>query len=289
MTQVAFLGLGAMGLPMALNVQRKGFAVTAWNRTAGKGGALAEAGGRVAETPADAVAGAAVVVTMLADPAAVRAVAEQFLPVCAPGDTWVDASTIGPAAAREMAELAARYGVDFVDAPVLGSVGPAAGGTLGFLAGGTPEAVERVRPVLEAMGTVRHMGPAGAGAAAKVVSNMVTGTLVAAVGEGLALSERLGLDMPAVLQMLLEGPVSAPIVKGKAPLMLSGQFTPAFQLKWMEKDLGLALREAHELGASLPAAAGAHADFAGARAAGLGEQDFAAVGAFLRRMAVGPR
>ncbi len=290
--RVAFLGLGAMGLPMALNLQRKGFAVTAWNRTAAKARPLAAAGARLAATPREAVQEAAFIVTMLADPSAVRAVAlgpDGFLTACHRDAVWVDCSTIGPSAAREMAAAAAAAGVRFVDAPVLGSVGPASEGTLTFLVGGTPEAVARVRPLLGAMGSVvHHMGPAGQGAAAKVVSNMLTGTLVAAMGEALALAERLGLDREQMAALLVDGPAGAPILRIKSPLIMAESFSPAFQLKWMEKDLGLALLEAHRLGAALPASAGAHAAYAAARAAGRGGEDFAAVAAFARSVARGP-
>lgn len=291
-TTVAFLGLGQMGLPMALNLQRKGFAVTGWNRTREKGRPLGEAGGRLAETPRDAVREAEFVVTMLGDPAAVRDAAlgaEGFLSACRPGTVWIDASTIGPSAAREMAEAAASARVEYLDAPVLGSVRPATEGTLTFLVGGSEKALKRARPVLAAMGqAVHHFGPAGQGAAAKIVANMLTGTLVAALGEALALAEGLGLNRDQTIQMLVEGPAGAPIVRMKAPLMQAGDFPPAFQLRWMEKDLGLALLEAHRLGAALPAAAGAHGAYAAARAAGLGDQDFAAIGAFARSVARGP-
>lgn len=291
-TTVAFLGLGQMGLPMALNLQRKGFSVTGWNRTPEKGQPLVEAGGRLAGTPREAVRGADFIVTMLGDPAAVRQVAlgtDGFLAACRSGAVWIDASTIGPSAAREMAEAAARARVEYLDAPVLGSVKPATDGTLTFLVGGNPEALTRARPVLDAMGqSVHHFGAAGQGAAAKIVANMLTGTLVAALGEALALADGLGLERDAIVRMLMEGPAGAPIVRMKAPLMQSGDFPPAFQLRWMEKDLGLALLEAHRLGTALPAAAAAHGAYAAARAAGLGDQDFAAIAAFTRSVARGP-
>lgn len=292
MRSVAFLGLGAMGLPMALNLQRKGFVVTGWNRTPTKGAPLAEAGGHIAGAIREAVAEAEFVVTMLADPAAVAAVAlgeQGFLKACRPGTLWLDSSTIGPTAARQMAEAAECCGLPFVDAPVLGSIGPAADGTLHFVTGGTEAAVELARPLMAAMGAqVTHFGPVGAGAAAKIISNMVTATLLTAVGEGLALGERLGLDRTLVATLLVGGPVGSRIVAAKAPAIVKEEFAPAFQLKLMEKDLALALTEACHLGAALPAAAGAHGTYAGARAAGLGDLDFAAVGAFIRTMARGP-
>jgi 3-hydroxyisobutyrate dehydrogenase-like beta-hydroxyacid dehydrogenase len=289
---VAFLGLGAMGLPMALNLQRNGFTVTGWNRSREKGEPLVAAGGHLAATPREAVAAADVVITMLADPAAVAQVAvgpEGFLAACRPGTIWVDCSTIGPTHAREMAARAAARTVTFVDAPVLGSVVPAVEGKLHFLVGGPAEAVERVMPLLEVMGSqVTHLGPTGQGAAAKIVSNMVTATVLAAAGEGLALAERLGLDRETMAEILAHGPVSSPILHLKLPLFLREEFSPYFRLRWMEKDLALALREASQAGAALPAAAAAHGEYAGARSAGMGDLDFAAVGQWIRKLAAGP-
>ncbi len=289
---MAFLGLGAMGSRMALNLQRKGFEVIGWNRTAGKGQPLAEAGGRLAGSPAEAARGADFVVTMLSDPAAVRGVTagpEGFLGACRSGTGWIECSTIGPSAAREMAEAARAAKVAFIDAPVLGSLKPAADGTLVFLVGGPADEVTRVRPLLEAMGrTVHHLGPAGQGAAAKIVFNMLLGTMLAGLAEALTLSERLGLDRARMVDLLGEGPTGAPFLRMKAPLMLTEDFTPAFQLKWLEKDLGLALLDAYRLGATLPASEGAHTAYAAARASGHGDQDSAAVAAILREMARGP-
>jgi 3-hydroxyisobutyrate dehydrogenase-like beta-hydroxyacid dehydrogenase len=278
---------------MALNLQQKGFAVTGWNRTAEKGQPLVAAGGRLAASLQEAVAGAEAVVSMLADPAAVEAVAlgpGGFLAACEPGTVWLECSTIGPSAAQRLAAAAAECGVRFVDAPVLGSLAPAREGTLVFLAGGAEADVEQVRPLMNAMGSaVRHMGPAGAGAGAKVISNMVTATLLAAVGEGLALGEKLGLNREQVAEMLAGGPAGGPIVKGKALLMVSESFSPAFfQLRLMEKDMGLALAEALKAGAPLPTVAGAHSAFAGARVAGMGDMDFAAVAGYIRQLAKGP-
>lgn len=266
--------------------------MTGWNRSRGRGEALAEAGGRLADSPAGAVAEAEIIVTMLSGPAAVAAVAlgpDGFLTAAPRGAVWLECSTIGPEAVRTLAAAAEESGIKFIDAPVLGSVGPATKGTLHFVVGGSDEAVEEARPVMSAMGDgVTHFGPVGAGAGAKVISNMVTATLVSVVAEGLALGERLGLRRDDVAAMLNDGPVASPIVRLKAPIMLSEEFAPAFQLKLMEKDLGLALAEAHRLGAALPTASGAHSAYAGARTAGMGELDFAAVSAFLRLMARGP-
>ncbi len=291
-TRVAFLGLGMMGLPMALNLVRHGFDVVGYNRTAAKGEPMKAAGGSLAATPAEAVAGADFVITMLTDPAAVAAVAtgeHGFLKACRPGTIWLECSTIGPTAAREFAAAAADQGVTFLDAPVLGSIQPATDGTLTFVVGGDAEAVVRATPVMEAMGKkVLHMGGVGMGAAAKVISNAVTAALVAAVGEGLALGERMGLDREALAGLLENGPVSSPIVKLKLPLMVQEDYSPAFLLKLMEKDLGLALHEAHRLGAALPVISGTHTEYGGARAAGMGELDFAAVAKFVREMAKGP-
>lgn len=278
---------------MAVNLQHKGFSVVGWNRSAGRGEPLLAVGGRLAPTIREAVAEADFIITMLADPAAVRAVAmgpEGLLSACRASAVWVECSTIGPSVARELAALAPGAGISFVDAPVLGSVGPATDGSLHFLAGGDVAVVEKARPLLLAMGRmVSHFGPEGQGAAAKVISNMVVGSLLAAVGEGLAVAERLGLDRGEVAEMLMNGPVGAPVVKLKLPLMVNEAFSPSsFQLKWMEKDMALFLTEAGKVGAACQTAAGAHGELAAARAAGYGDLDFAAVAGFIRQMAQGP-
>lgn len=286
--QIAFLGMGAMGVPMARNLLKAGYNVVVWNRTLERAQPLSAEGARLAATARAAAAGADVIITMLSDPDAVRAVAtgpDGLLAGARRGAVWVEASTIGPSAARELAAQAATAGVRFLDAPVLGSVPQATDRSLVFLVGGDRAVFEETQPILNAMGKEAHyMGITGQGAAAKVVNNMVVGAYLELVGEGLGLAERLGLDREQVLEMLLNGPASAPILQRKIEAVRRGEFQPAhFQLKLMRKDLGLALEEGGRSGLALPVGSAAHAVFQAAEAGGLADADFAAVVHFAAR------
>jgi 3-hydroxyisobutyrate dehydrogenase len=188
-TRIAFLGLGTMGAPMARRVLTAGYPLTVWNRTAERAAALGAEGAQVAATPADAVRDADVVITMLADPAAVLDVVADLAPALRPGTRLIEASTIGPDALTEVSGLLPD-GVAVIDSPVMGSVDRAAAGELSLLVGGD---ADEVLSLLELFGTVTRTGPAGSGAALKLVLiNAVIGG-VAVIGEALALSDALGL------------------------------------------------------------------------------------------------
>ncbi|MFI6942935.1 NAD(P)-dependent oxidoreductase [Streptomyces sp. NPDC050418] len=189
MEHIAFLGLGHMGAPMAARLLAAGHPLTVWNRTASRADPLVAQGARLAASPAEAVADADVVVTMLATPDAVRAVARAIGPALRPGAHWVEMSTVGPDVIRELADALPRK-VTLVDAPVLGSTDKAAAGTLGILAGGEADAVE---PLLATLGTVTRTGPLGTGAALKLVVNTAVLGSVALVGEALRLADTLGI------------------------------------------------------------------------------------------------
>ena len=196
MEKIAFLGLGRMGQPMARRLAAAGYPLTVWNRSPGRADGLTEAA-----SPAEAVAGADVVVTMLSDPQAAAEVAGRFTPALAPGTLWIDMSSIGP---RAVAGLRAQLsdGVAMVDAPVVGSVGPATTGDLGIFAGGEDADLERAEPVLAHLGRVRRCGGPGAGAALKVV---VIGGIVACVtvlSEVLAVAGELGVPREVALEVL---------------------------------------------------------------------------------------
>ncbi|WP_225799740.1 NAD(P)-dependent oxidoreductase [Streptomyces sp. NK15101] len=210
--RIAFLGLGSMGLPMARRLLDAGHPLTVWNRTAAKADALVADGAVRAATPAEAVRGADVVVTMLADPAAALAVADELIPALRPGTHWIDTSTVGPDA---VAALAARLpaGVTLVDAPVMGSVDRAAAGELLILAGGD---TSPVAGVLDRLGTVTPCGDPGTGAALKLVLiNAVIGG-VAVVAEALALAGSLGLPRELALRALGEGPLAGAVGRATA-------------------------------------------------------------------------
>jgi 3-hydroxyisobutyrate dehydrogenase len=200
---IAFLGLGRMGLPMARRILDAGHPLTVWNRTASRAEPLVAAGARAAADPAEAVRDADVVITMLADPDAVRDVADAFVPALKPGARWAEMSSIGPDA---VAALAARLPAGaLTDAPVMGSVDRAAAGELLIFAGGDPGPVADVLGVL---GTVTPCGPVGSGAALKLVMiNAVIGG-VALIGEALALADALKLPEGAAERALAAGPLA---------------------------------------------------------------------------------
>ncbi len=251
---VAFLGLGIMGAAMARNVARRGHALTVWNRTRARADALAAENPsvKVAPTVAEAVRGAEVVVTMLADPPALRAVAGEALPAMAPGALFVDMSTVDPATIRDLAAQAAARGIAFVDAPVSGSRKPAVEGTLVVMAAGDAAAVERARPVLEAMGRVRYLGPTGAGASMKLVLNGLGAHLLAAHSMALVLAKALGLDPATAVEVIQSGAFASPLFAAKTPKVLARDFSADFSLALMLKDQDLVLETARAVGVELP-------------------------------------
>lgn len=276
--RIAFCGLGRMGVPMAARLLAAGHELRVWNRTPGKAGSLVDAGATEATSPAEAAAGAEVVVTMLADPAAVEDVV--LGAGLGAGATLIEMSTIGPDAVRS---LAARLpeGVDVLDAPVLGSIPQATEGTLKIFVGGGAEVFEAQRLVLEAMGTPRHLGPLGAGAAMKLVANSTLGALMTGLAEALALADGLGLEEADVLDILSESPIGV-TTKGKRPLIESGVYKPNFTLALAAKDLRLVMEAAEAAGVELRVAAAARSWLERADEHGLGDLDYSAVIADVR-------
>jgi 3-hydroxyisobutyrate dehydrogenase-like beta-hydroxyacid dehydrogenase len=278
MTIIGFYGLGRMGVPMAARLLDAGHDVRVWNRSPGKAGPLIEAGATEAGSPAEAAAGAEVVVTMLADPEAVQEVLTAA--DLAVGTTVVEMSTIGPGAVRSLA-AGLPEGVDVLDAPVLGSIPQATEGTLKIFVGGDTDVFERCRPVLEAMGTPRHLGPLGAGAAMKLVANSTLGALMTGLGEALALADGLGLGESAVLDILSESPIGV-TAKGKRGRIESGVYEPNFTLGLAAKDLRLVTEAAEAAGVELRLAPAARSWLERAGEHGFGDLDYSAVIADIR-------
>ena len=238
MTRVAFCGLGKMGAPMAARLLGlDGWELTVWNRTPERAAPLAEKGALLATTPAEAAAGADVIITMLATPEAVEEVVLAAAPQ--PGATLIEMSTIGLAAVTRLREKLPTE-VRMVDAPVLGSVPQAQAGDLKVFAGGEGADLEWVRPLLERMGTVRHVGPLGSGAAMKLVANACLGVLMTGLGEALTLADALGLRQDDVLDVLVESPIGV-TTKSKRANIESGEWPANFQLYLAAKDLGLVM------------------------------------------------
>ena len=274
--KVGFLGLGIMGSRMAANLVRAGHEVTGWTRTEGKARAWAtEHGATAADTPADAVAGADVVVSMVVDGAQVRSLLEQAAPGAGPDALFADMSTIAPADARAAAEL---VGGRFLDAPVTGSSPRAQDGTLTIMAGGAAEDYERARPLFEVMGsTVLHVGPVGHGQAIKLINNAVAAVNAATLAQALALGEGLGVDADSLVAVMRAGSGASAMLELKSAPMRDRDYTPLFKLEHMLKDLRLCLEEGQAAGVPFPAAGLARELYTAAMGRGLAEQDFAAV------------
>ncbi|MFM8548669.1 MAG: NAD(P)-dependent oxidoreductase [Betaproteobacteria bacterium] len=278
---VAFIGLGAMGAPMARNLIKAGFDLRCWNRSPGRAAALSDAGARVCASIEQAVAGARFVVSIVADDSATRAVmlgASGAVEAAGAGTVILDSSTNTPALSREVAQAARQRGVSYVDAPVAGSVPQAQSGELVFMVGGDPDAVGAVKPLLEAMGRQTVvMGPSGTGTTIKLINNMLSGAMNAAIGEAVAVAQAAGLDGARVTELLNEGPVGSRLTRTKLPKIFKRDFSPQFQLGLMEKDLRYFLALAQELDCPVPLAALARAQLQAARRAGCGELDVCSV------------
>jgi len=290
-TRVALLGLGRMGAPMAGRLSDAGHDLVVWSRTGAHAAALADRA-EVAASPAEAGAKAEVAITMLTDGGALEEVVlgrAGLAEGLGPGTLLVDMSTTGPGPARKVAGALAEREAGFVDAPVAGSVGPAADGTLAIMVGGSDEAVARARPLLEILGDPErtwHVGPVGAGQAAKLMVNLVLGGVTAAVAEGFILGRLLGLSPDDALEVLEGASVAAQTVRSKGDKLRSGDYgDPGFRLALMHKDLRLAVDAARAARASLPATERVAELYAGAKGRGLADQDYSAVAAYLAGMA----
>jgi 3-hydroxyisobutyrate dehydrogenase len=290
-TRVAFLGLGRMGAPMAGRLSDAGHDLVVWSRTGAHAAALADRS-EVAASPAEAAAKAEVAITMLTDGGALEEVVlgrAGLAEGLGPGTLLIDMTTTGPGPARKVAGALAEREAGFVDAPVAGSVGPAADGTLAIMVGGSDEAVARARPLLEILGDPErtwHVGPVGAGQAAKLMVNLVLGGVTAAVAEGFILGRLLGLSPDDALEVLEGASVAAQTVRSKGDKLRSGDYgDPGFRLALMHKDLRLAVDAARAARASLPATERVAELYAGAKGRGLADQDYSAVAAYLAGMA----
>jgi 3-hydroxyisobutyrate dehydrogenase-like beta-hydroxyacid dehydrogenase len=281
MTTVAFIGLGAMGSRMAANLQQAGFKLRLYNRDRAKTGALAGKGAEVADSPAAAVKGAQFAVSIVSDDNATREVmlgAQGALAGAANGCVIVDSSTNTPAIAREIALAAADRGCVYLDAPVSGSLKQAQGRELVFMVGGPQEAFDKAQPLFTAMGRMaKHAGDSGAGATVKLINNMLSGTMTAAVAEAVQIAEAAGIGRDAALDILGEGAAASRLLKSKMPMMFQRDFKPQFQLALMEKDLRYFLGMAQELDRPTPIAALVRSQFQAARRASLGGLDACAV------------
>ena len=265
MATIAFVGLGNMGLPMALNLAKAGHELRGFEIVPAAIEAAGKAGIKIVHAGPDALHGVEIVITMLPNGKLVLGVYEDMLKVAAPGTLFIDSSTIDVASARAAHEAAAAAGMQSLDAPVSGGVGGAAAGTLTFMVGGEAEAFARGKPIIELMGKkIVHCGGAGAGQAAKICNNMILGISMIAVGEAFVLAEKLGLDKQALYDVASTAsgqcwslttycPVPGPVPASPA----NNGYKPGFAAALMLKDLLLSQDAAKATGAAT--ALGAHA------------------------------
>lgn len=266
---------------MAARLLGAGATVAVWNRTRGRADVLRSIGARRADSPADAASSADIVITMLADPDALRAVldgTQGVLDALRPGMLLVDCSTVGPEMARIVAGQCRERGATFVDAPVLGSVPSAEQGTLTILAGGASVDIDRAHPVLALFGrTVVRTGDAGSASALKLVMNLLIGGQTELMAEAFLLAERAGLDKDVVKDALTGSVLNSPFVGYTAPQLLDRTFSPLFTTALLLKDIDLALdlARAHDL--ALPGVRAVRDAYAASSAHGRTDEDYSAV------------
>jgi 3-hydroxyisobutyrate dehydrogenase len=290
--RVALIGLGLMGSGMARRLLGAGFPLTLYNRNPERIAPLAAEGAQAAASPREAAARADVVLSMVADDAASRAVwhgERGALAGALRGSVLVECSTLTVGWIEELAKDAAARGCELLDAPVTGSKTHAASGELTFLVGGAAKALETARPVLSAMSrAVVHVGATGRGALLKLVNNFLAGVQAASLAEALALIERSGLDRQKALDVLTNGAPGSPLVKTLSGRMTARDYTPNFTLKLMAKDLSYAFGEGRRHGLSLSTASSALALYERAIEGGHGEEDFSVIVEPLREAAPAP-
>jgi 2-hydroxy-3-oxopropionate reductase len=270
-----------MGRPMALNTLKAGHEVVVWARRADSMLPLAEAGARIATSPAEVARQVDVVISMVADAPDVEQVMLGENGVASgaqAGLVAVDMSTISPSAAKDIAAKMKARGIEFVDAPVSGGEVGAIAGTLSIMAGGTEAAFAKAKPAFECMGkNIVHIGDSGAGQVAKACNQIMTGMGVMAVAEALCFASKAGANPAKVREALLGGFAYSKILENHGQRMIDRNFKPGFK-SWMhQKDLNIVMQSAHELGLMLPGSAMTAQMFNAMVGSGLGEEDSIAV------------
>lgn len=272
--RTAFLGLGALGAPMAHRLLAAGVPLTVHNRSRERVTPLLAAGAHAASDPAAAVRDAELVCLCLSDDNAVRAVLEAAAPGLAAGSLVIDFSTIAPASSAALAASLAERRLGYLDVPVTGGTEGAQAGTLSMLIGGAAEDVERARPLLQLLGRhLHHFGPVGSGQQVKALNQVLVAGSYAAVAEAMALGARLGLPLHQVHEALRHGAAGSWALEHRAGNMLRDDYPLGFRLALHRKDLAIALAAALAAGLELPISQQVAAMEDELIAAGLGDQD----------------
>ncbi len=277
---VGFIGLGNMGRPIAHNVRKAGFPLIVWNRTAGKAKGLLDQGATWAENPREVAEAADVLLTVLADGAAVREVllGGEGVAAAEGRPLVVEMSTIAPTESADVAEALRERGFVMLDAPISGSTKAAEDGAVTLLVGGDPEGLEKARPVLEAVAqNIYHMGPNGQGCYMKLVNNVILAAVLAGFAEAYVLGRRAGLDGERMLEVILHGSAACPLLQYKGKAIAERNFDPTFHLRMMRKDLTLAMATADGVKAPMPLTSVLNELHQAGVARGLGDQDFSSI------------
>lgn len=277
--KVGFIGLGLMGKPMALNIHKKGFPLAVYNRSPKRLADFKKLGISTYSSPAELAKNSDVVITMITAPKDVKEVALGKNGIAESGNknlVHIDMSTIGPSAAKEVAKGLAKKGIDFIDAPVTGSTDRAKTGELVIFVGGDKKVFEKIKPVLEAMGTeLPYMGSIGSGQAIKLVNNLIGGETIAVLAEAFMLGQSLGLTKKQIYEALKNTFSISPNMKNKMPMIVEGKYPVMFSVANMRKDLKLGLTE-KSAGTYLPILKTTEAIYKKTMDAGFADEDIAA-------------
>ncbi len=284
--KIAFIGMGTMGAPMALNLLKAGFTVTVHNRTREKEVVVAAAGAQRASSPAAAVEGAEIIITCVCDSPDVKGILlgkNGVIQGARSGALVIDMSTISPSVTREIADALIAKGIRMLDAPVSGGSEGAQQGTLSIMIGGDSGDVAEATPVLEAMGkTIAHIGPIGSGQLTKAINQVVVAGTYWSVAEGIALGLKAGLDMESVVSAVGGGAAGSWVMDNRAGNMIKNEYPLGFKVELHRKDLNIALGVARELGVPLPVAAFVEQVENGLIARGHAREDISAIARTVR-------
>lgn len=291
--KVAFIGMGTMGAPMALNILTAGHEVVVHNRTREKELPLADAGALRADTPREAAAQAELIITCVSDTPDVEAIIlsdEGVIHGAAPGSLVVDMSTISPSATRHISATLSERDVHMLDAPVSGGSEGAKNGMLAIMVGGAADDIQRAMPVLEAMGkTITHVGSIGSGQMTKAINQVILAGTFMGVAEGMVLGMKAGLDMQKVIAAISSGAAGSWVLSNRAMNMVNNTYPLGFRTRLHHKDLRIALEAARNMGLTLPASALMDQIENGVIGRGHGDEDMSGIARAIRELGgIGP-